>query len=99
MNMKNPAHPGVVFLEMYLKPSAISVTKAAQTLGCSRKHLSGITNGKASVSADMAARISKMTSTSARFWLGMQNSFDLAQLDMNNYKDIQADQSMPVVNA
>ncbi len=98
MNMKNPTHPGVVFLEMYLKPSAISVTKAAEILGCSRKHLSGITNGKAAISADMAARISKMTSTSARFWLGMQNSFDLAQLDMSNYESIQTDQSMPVIN-
>ncbi len=99
MNMKNPAHPGVVFLEMYLKPSAISVTKAAGVLGCSRKHLSSITNGKAPISADMAARISKMTSTSARFWLGMQNSYDLAQLDMSKYESIETDNSMPVVNA
>lgn len=99
MNMKNPAHPGVVFLEMYLKPSSISVTKAAETLGCSRKHLSAIINKKATVSADMAARMSKMTRTSARFWLGMQNSYDLAQLDMSNYEDIEADQSMPMINA
>jgi plasmid maintenance system antidote protein VapI len=56
-------------------------------------------NGKTSITADMAARIGKMTRTSPRFWLGIQNSYDLSQLDMSKYDKIETDQSMQVVGA
>lgn len=97
-NMKNPSHPGRVFREMYLKPLSISLREASEILNCSQKHISNITNGKVGITADMAARISKMTNTSARLWLGMQNAFDLAQLDLSDYENIKCDSNIPVVS-
>jgi addiction module HigA family antidote len=39
MQMNNPAHPGEVFREAWLKPLGVSVTAAAEGLGISRKAL------------------------------------------------------------
>ena len=88
MSMKKPAHPGLVFSEEFLKPLSMTVTEAARKLGVSRKHLSNIINGNASITADMATRIGIISKTSPKVWLGMQNSYDLAQLDMSQYKKI-----------
>ena len=98
MNMKNPSHPGTVFKEMYLKPLSISLKNAAEIIGCSQKHISNITNGKVGITADMATRIARMTNTSAKLWLGMQNSYDLAQLDLGQYKNIKCDLNVPAVS-
>ena len=55
-----------------MKPLNLSVTDAARMLGVSRKTLSEFVNEKASLSPEMALRISKATNTSAESWLNMQ---------------------------
>jgi len=97
MIMKNPIHPGIIFAEDFLKPLNISIKDTANILGSSRKHISNIVNGKVGITADMAIRISKMTNTSAKFWLNIQNTYDLSQLDMNNYQQIKCEISLPVI--
>ena len=69
---RKPTHPGKVFLEDVMKPLNLSVTEAAGMLGVSRKALSEFVNGKASLSPEMALRISKATGTSAESWMDMQ---------------------------
>ena len=69
---RKPTHPGSVFLEDVMKPLNLSVTDAAKMLGVSRKALSEFINEKASLSPEMALRISKATNTSAESWLNMQ---------------------------
>ena len=96
--MKDPSHPGKVFKEVYLKPLSITLKDTAKILDCSQKHISNIINGKVGIAADMATRIARMTNTSAKLWLGMQNSYDLAQLDLAQYKDIKCDMNIPVVS-
>ncbi len=95
--MNSPVHPGEVLSEDFLKPLAISVTKAAEMVGVSRKHLSSIINSNSPISADMAARIGKLTNTSAKMWLGMQNSYDLSKLDMSEYEHIKNVELVPNV--
>ena len=56
-SMHSPAHPGAILAEMYMQPLNVSVTKAAEALGVSRKHVSAIMNGRAPVTPDMAARL------------------------------------------
>ena len=55
--MYNPAHPGEILREMYLKPLGVTVTQAAAALGVTRKHVSAIVNGRAAVTPDMALRL------------------------------------------
>lgn len=79
MTMKNPAHPGAIVREDCLKPLEMSVTEGAKRLGVGRQTLSNLVNEKASVSIEMAYRLSKAFGSTAETWLSMQMAFDLAQ--------------------
>src|SRR2546429_5794016 len=54
--MHSPAHPGEILREMYMVPLGVTVTKVADALGVTRKHVSAIVNGRAPITPDMAAR-------------------------------------------
>lgn len=75
--MHNPAHPGEVLLDLYLRPLGVSITAAADALGVTRKHVSEIVNGRAPVSADMAIRLAGALGTEAEIWVNMQAQYDL----------------------
>ena len=83
MLMHNPPHPGEIIRELCLKPLGISVTKAAEGLGVSRKTLSSILNGRAGVSPEMAIRLSIAFDTSPESWLIQQSQYDLWQAEQN----------------
>ena len=74
---RKPTHPGEVIREDIIKPLGITITEAAQKLGITRKTLSALLNCRASLSPDMAIRISKATNTSPESWLFMQAKLDL----------------------
>jgi addiction module HigA family antidote len=75
--MHEPVHPGKILSEVYLDPLKVSVTDAAEALGVSRKHVSALVNGRASVNPDMAIRLGLALQTDPAFWLNMQSQFDL----------------------
>jgi len=77
MRMRNPAHPGEVLRELYLKPLDLTVTSAADALTVTRKALSELVNRKSGISVEMALRLSKAFSTTPEYWLNMQRNFDL----------------------
>jgi antitoxin HigA-1 len=77
MKMHNPPHPGEVLRELCLEPLGLSVTRAAEALGVSRKTLSAILNERAGISPEMAIRLSKAFGTSAESWLNQQSQYDL----------------------
>ena len=74
---RKPTHPGEVLREDVIKPLGITVTEAAKRLGVTRKTLSLLLNCRASVSPEMAIRISKATNTTPESWLFMQAKLDL----------------------
>lgn len=78
--MHSPAHPGVILAEMYMQPLNVSVTKAAEALGVSRKHVSAIVNGRAPVTPDMAARLGVVFGTEPDIWINLQAQHDLWQV-------------------
>jgi addiction module HigA family antidote len=88
MQMHNPPHPGEILKELCLEPLGISVTRAAQALGVSRKTLSAILNGRAGISPEMAVRLSIAFDTSAESWLNQQAIYDLwlARQNMEIYQ-------------
>ena len=75
--MHNPAHPGEVLREFL--PESLGVAEAAKRLGVTRQALSGLLNGRAGVSAQMALRLEAALGTSAEMWLEMQAGYDLWQ--------------------
>lgn len=86
MRMHNPPHPGEILKGLCLDPLGLSVTEAAEALGVSRKTLSGILNGHAGISPDMAIRLSMAFDTSAESWLNQQSMFDLWQAEQRSPK-------------
>lgn len=80
MRMHNPPHPGEVLREMWLAPLNLSITAAAENLKISRKTLSEIVNGRASITPEMAMRLELAFGKSAQSWLGHQNAYDLWQM-------------------
>ena len=86
MKMHNPPHPGEVLRELCLKPLRLTVTQAATALGVSRKTLSGILNGRAGISPEMAVRLSLAFGTTAESWLNQQVQYDLWHAERNRKK-------------
>ena len=80
LRIHNPPHPGEILRELCLEPLALTITEAAEGLGVSRKTLSAILNGRASVSPEMAMRLSLAFGTSAESWLNHQLHYDLWQV-------------------
>ncbi len=79
MAMKNPVHPGRIVKEDCLRELGLSVTEAAEHLGVGRAALSALVNEKASVSIEMACRLSKAFGSTPDHWMRMQLAYDLAQ--------------------
>ena len=86
MKMHNPPHPGEIIRELCLKPLGLTVTRAARALGISRKTLSGIVNGSAGVSPEMAVRLSLAFGTTAESWLNQQTQYDLWHVERRRKK-------------
>jgi len=74
---RKPTHPGTVLWSDVIEPLGLTVTEAAKRLRVTRKTLSAVINGRASISPNMAVRIAKATHTSPESWLTMQTRLDL----------------------
>lgn len=79
MTMFNPAHPGKILKEIYLKDYNLTVTAFALKIGVSRNAASELINGRSGVSAEMALKLEKAFKVPARYWLDLQTQYDLWQ--------------------
>ena len=86
--LRKPVHPGNVFLYDVLIPLGLSITRAAQMMGITRKTLSEFINEKSACSPLMALRIAKVTNTSADSWLAMQIKYDLWKVNRKKIHSI-----------
>ncbi len=65
ISKRKPTHPGEVLREDVIKPLGMTVTEAAKRLGVTRKTLSALLNGRASLSPEMAVKIGRATGTTS----------------------------------
>lgn len=72
-------HPGEILLEEFMIPFNISAYKLSKDIGIPQTRTSEIIKGKRRISADTALRLSKYFGNSAKFWLGLQNDYDLEE--------------------
>jgi len=68
-----------MLLEEFLKPLGISQSAFAIRLGVSFPRLNEIIRGRRGVTPDTALRLARVLGTSADFWLGLQQDWDLWQ--------------------
>ncbi|QQR80673.1 MAG: HigA family addiction module antidote protein [Deltaproteobacteria bacterium] len=74
---RKPTHPGIILKYHYLEPLDLSITELADTLGVSRKTISAIVNERASVTPDLALRLSRALQTTPELWLNLQQVYNL----------------------
>lgn len=70
-------HPGEILLEEFLVPLEISAYKLSKDTGIPQSRISAIVKGNRRMTADTALRLAKYFGNSAKFWLGLQNDFDI----------------------
>jgi len=80
-------HPGEVLLEEFLKPLNISAYRLSKDIGIPQTRTSEIIKGNRSITADTALRLSYYFGNSAKFWLGLQNDYDLEEEKKIKAKD------------
>ena len=72
-------HPGEVLLEEFLKPMNISAYRLSKDIGIPQTRTSEIIKGNRRITADTALRLSYYFGNSAKFWLGLQNDYDIEE--------------------
>ena len=72
-------HPGEVLREEFLLPLNISAYKLAKDVDIPQTRVSEIIKGNRRITADTALRFSKYFGNSAKFWLGLQDDFDIEE--------------------
>jgi antitoxin HigA-1 len=87
-------HPGEILREEFLIPFAISAYKLAKDIGIPQTRVSEILKGNRRITADTALRLSKYLGNSAKFWLGLQDDFDLEEEKKSKGSSINAIKSL-----
>ena len=72
-------HPGEILQEEFLLPLEISAYKLSKDIRIPQTRVSAIIKGNRRITADTALRLSKYFGNSAKFWLGLQDDFDIEE--------------------
>jgi addiction module HigA family antidote len=81
-------HPGEILQAEFLKPMGISAYRLAKETFIPQTRVSEIIKGNRRITADTALRLAKFLGTSAKFWLGLQDDFDLEEEKESKEKEI-----------
>ncbi len=94
---RRPTHPGLIFLEDFLKPLGITQKESARRLRISYPRMNEIINGKRSVTPETALRLGRLTGTEPEFWLNLQQAVDLWEaIHSTDARDIEEIEPMEV---
>ena len=72
-------HPGEILKEEFLVPLGVSAYRLAKETFLPQTRISEIIKGNRRITADTALRFARFFGTSAKFWLGLQDDFDLEE--------------------
>ncbi len=77
-NLQN-IHPGEVLLEEFLVPMNITAYRLSIEIKIPQTRISEIIKGRRRITADTALRLSNFFGNSAKFWLGLQDDYDIEE--------------------
>lgn len=81
-------HPGEILQEI-LDQNQITQSLVAERLGMAQSKISDICRGKRGMTPDMAMRLGRLFGQNPRFWLNMQENWELSQLNEAAYAGIE----------
>ncbi|MGY4537901.1 addiction module HigA family antidote [Mucilaginibacter sp. UYNi724] len=70
-------HPGEILFEEFLLPLEVTPYRLAKETHIPQTRISEIIKGNRRITADTALRFSHFFGNSAKFWLGLQDDFDI----------------------
>ena len=79
-------HPGKILQEEFLNPLNITPYRLAKETNIPQTRISEILKGNRRVTADTALRLSQFFGNSAKFWLGLQDDFDI-ETELNEKRE------------
>jgi addiction module HigA family antidote len=86
-NFHIDVHPGEV-LQDILVEMGISQAQLARHLGMAQSKINEICRGKRGISAEMALKLSRAFGQSEQLWMGLQDEWELAQVDKTKIRAI-----------
>lgn len=81
-------HSGEILKFEFLEPLEISAYRLSKDLKIPQTRISEIIKGNCRITADTALRLSKYFGNSAKFWLGLQNDYDIEKEKENKEKEL-----------
>lgn len=72
-------HPGEILFEEFLRPLEITAYRLSKDTEIPQTRISQIIKGKRRITADTALRLSSYFGTTAKFWLGLQDDYDIEE--------------------
>lgn len=81
-------HPGEILNNEFLEPLEITAYRLSKDLKIPQIRISEIVKGNRRITVDTALRLSKYFGNSAKFWLGLQNDFDIEEEKENKDKEL-----------
>ena len=72
-------HPGEVLQEEFLLPLEVSAYRLSKDIGIPQTRVSEIIKGNRRITADTALRLAQYFGTTAKFWLGLQDDYDIEE--------------------
>jgi len=83
-------HPGQILKEEFLIPLNISASRLSKDLGIPQTRTNEILKGSRRITADTALRLSQYFGTTTKFWLGIQDDFDIEEEKSVTSKELES---------
>jgi len=81
-------HPGEILFYEFLEPYNITAYRISKDLKIPQTRISEILKGNRRITADTALRLSKYFGNSAKFWLGIQDDYDIEKENRTKEKEL-----------
>ena len=85
----NNTHPGEILFYEFLEPLEITAYRLSKDLHIPQTRISEIVKGNRRITADTALRLSKYFGNSAKFWLGLQDDYDIEEERNSKQNDLE----------
>ena len=72
-------HPGEILMEEFLVPLNVTAYRLSKDIDIPQTRISQIIKAKRRITADTALRLSAYFGNSAKFWLGLQDDYDVEE--------------------
>lgn len=87
-------HRGEILVEEFLKPLGVTQYQLAKSIHVPLTRIAEISRRRRAITADTALRLARFFGTTSKFWLGLQEDYDLEEELRAKHVEIDAIQAL-----